>query len=230
MMMSGPDHEPLTVLADHPSARPPEPFAGPDHPIRRLTRAVAFDERWTSDDARRLETLFDGLADGWSAEHVDDVRAAPIADALTRGDVPHDGRWLEIGSGTGAGTRVVAPEVRSLVATDISEQMLIRAPRELAPMMRSDAAALRVGDQQVDAIVLVNMLLFPREIDRVLADDGVVVWVNTLGDQTPIHLSPTDVLAALPGRWSGTTARAGTGFWVTARRGRPGQLAAASSV
>jgi hypothetical protein len=44
------------------------------------------------------------------------------------------------------------------------------------------------------------------------------VWVNTLGDQTPIHLPAGDVVAALPGAWSGRTARAGTGFWLTAER------------
>ena len=62
------------------------------------------------------------------------------------------------------------------------------------------------------------MLLFPQEIDRVLRPGGTVLWVNTLGDQTPIHLPAADVLLALPGQWAGTTAHAGTGFWVTARR------------
>ena len=53
---------------------------------------------------------------------------------------------------------------------------------------------------------------------RVLRRDGMILWVNTLGDQTPIHLPPSDVLEAMPGVWSGRTARAGTGFWLTARR------------
>ena len=65
---------------------------------------------------------------------------------------------------------------------------------------------------------MINMLLFPHEVDRVLRPDGVIVWVNTLGDQTPIHLPPDDVVAMLPGEWDGRTARAGTGFWLTARR------------
>ena len=69
-----------------------------------------------------------------------------------------------------------------------------------------------------DAVLLINMLLFPHEIDRVLRPGGTLLWVNTLGDQTPIHLPAADVLAALPGEWHGTTARAGTGFWLVARR------------
>ena len=84
--------------------------------------------------------------------------------------------------------------------------------------MRADASRLPFPDASFDAVLLINMLLFPAEVDRLLRDDGVVVWVNTLGDQTPIHLPPTDVLDALPGTWSGVTAQAGTGFWLTARR------------
>ena len=65
---------------------------------------------------------------------------------------------------------------------------------------------------------MINMLLFPHEVDRVLRPAGTVVWVNTLGDQTPIHLPPDDVLRALPGDWTGRTASAGIGFWLTATR------------
>ncbi len=65
---------------------------------------------------------------------------------------------------------------------------------------------------------LVNMFLFPAEISRVLADDGVLLWVSTNGEQTPIYLPPEDVLRALPATWEGVTARAGWGTWLTARR------------
>jgi hypothetical protein len=65
---------------------------------------------------------------------------------------------------------------------------------------------------------MINMLLFPTEVDRVLRPGGTVLWVNTLGDQTPIHLPAADVLTALPGEWHGTTADAGTGFWLAAQR------------
>lgn len=207
----------LTELTEHPAAIKPEPFAGPDHPMRRLTRAQAFGEPWTDDDAARVQQIFDSRASAWSEDHVDPTKAAPVEDALDRGEVPLTGRWLEVGSGTGAGAHVLAPRVGGLVCTDLSAQMLLHAP-DIAPRVRADANALPFGDDRFDAIVLINMLLFPREVDRLLRSDGVVVWVNTLGDQTPIHLPPADVLDALPGRWSGITARAGTGFWLTARR------------
>jgi len=205
-------------LADHPSAREPESFAGTDHPMRTLTRAVALGEPWTQDDADRVAAVFDGLAEEWSARHVDDTKAAPVRDALERGDVPIDGAWLELGSGTGAGARILSGIVRSLVATDLSIEMLQHAPAELAPRVRADASKLPYRNQSFDAVLLINMLLFPHEVDRVLRRGGTVLWVNTLGDQTPIHLPPDDVLTALPGNWTGRTASAGTGFWLTATR------------
>jgi SAM-dependent methyltransferase len=208
----------LERLADHQDYREPDAFAGPDHPIRKLTRAMALGEPWTSDDATRIGTLFDGLAPEWSEKHVDEVKRAPVEDALVRGDVPLDADWLEVGSGTGAGARTVAHRVRSFVATDLSFGMLEHAPAELAPLVQSDASALPFANQSFDVILMINMILFPGEVDRVLRPSGRVLWANTLGDQTPIHLSPDDVLAALPGEWAGRTAHAGTGFWLTAGR------------
>ena len=208
----------LERLADHPAATDPEPFAGPDHPIRKITRIMAFGGQWTDHNAASMTDLFDGMASEWSERHVDPTKRAPVEDALDRGEVPLDGNWLELGAGTGAGTRVLSGRVGSLVATDLSMGMLSHAPAELAPRAQADATRLPFGDDSFDAILMINMILFPDEVDRVLRPDGTIVWVNTLGDQTPIHLPAADVLDALPGEWSGRTAHAGTGFWLTARR------------
>jgi hypothetical protein len=62
------------------------------------------------------------------------------------------------------------------------------------------------------------MLLFPLEIDRLLAPGGTLVWVNTVAEQTPIHLSPAEVHDALPGEWAVSHSRAGSGLWATAVR------------
>jgi SAM-dependent methyltransferase len=207
----------LTRLDAHPDATDPEPFAGPDHPIRQITRKVAYGKPWTPAHAQRMSDLFDGLAADWSSDHVDATKAAPVRDALDRASVPLSGSWLEVGSGTGAGARVLADQVGSLVCTDLSAGMLSYAP-DLAPRAQSDASALPFAADSFDAVLLINMLLFPTEIDRVLRPGGTVVWVNTLGDQTPIHLPAEDVLEVLPGEWHGTTADAGTGFWLAAQR------------
>ncbi|MEM9747325.1 MAG: class I SAM-dependent methyltransferase, partial [Actinomycetota bacterium] len=128
------------------------------------------------------------------------------------------GEWLELGSGTGAGARVLEGRVGSLVCTDLSFEMLRHAP-DLAPRVRADATSLPFADDRFDAALLINMLLFPTELLRVLRPSGTVVWVNTLGDQTPIHLSIDDVADALTAvdglARTGLTARAGTGFWAT---------------
>ena len=208
----------LEQLVDHPSTVDPEPFAGPDNPILKRTRAVALGEPWTADNARRMAELFDSMAADWATRHVDDNKSAPILDALDRGEVPVDGDWLELGSGTGAGTRLLSGVVGSFVATDLSVEMLRHAPGELAPRVHADASMLPFPADSFDAVLMINMLLFPHEVDRVLRPDGAIVWVNSLGDQTPIHLPPDDVLAVLPGDWTGRTARADTGFWLTARR------------
>ena len=208
----------LISLPDAANVSPAEPFAGPDHPMRKLTRQVAFEGAWDAERAKKVGDLFDGMAADWSTDHVDATKAAPIADALTRGIAKADGRWLELGSGTGAGTRVLSGGVDSLVAFDLAAEMLAHAPGELAPRVRGDASVLPFADDAFDNVLMVNMLLFPGEVERVLAPGGTVVWVNTLGDQTPIHLPAADVAEALPGAWEGVTANAGTGLWATLRR------------
>ena len=208
----------ITELPPHPDATAPEPFAGPDHPMRVLTRAIALGEPWTPDDAHRVRDIFDGLAPEWSERQVDPVKAAVVDDALDRGAPPLDGRWIELGSGTGAGTRILDGRVREQISVDLSPGMLAHAPDGLAPKVRADSSQLPFADDTADAILMINMLLFPNEVDRVLRPDGAVVWVNTLSDQTPIHLPPTDVERALPGEWTGVSSHAGTGLWTVLRR------------
>ena len=77
---------------------------------------------------------------------------------------------------------------------------------------------LPLADHTADVVLMINMILFPAEVDRILRPAGHVVWINTLGDQTPIHLPPSDVEAALPGDWECATSRAGTGLWAVLRR------------
>ena len=165
----------------------------------------------------KVAALFDGMASDWSATHVDDIKMAPIVDAIERGGADTSGRWLELGSGTGAGTQALHDAGAQVTVLDISAEMLAHAP-DLAPKVRGDASTLPFGDDRFDAVLMVNMLLFPTEVDRVLAPGGSVVWVNTIGEQTPIHLPPADVAAALPGDWAGTTSRAGSGLWAVLRR------------
>ncbi|MCU1497853.1 MAG: hypothetical protein JWM47_1806 [Acidimicrobiales bacterium] len=201
--------------------RPAEGDAPPglasDHPMRAVTRAVAFDpDGWTEERRRQVIELFDELADSWSTRDIPG-REAPLVDALDRGigSAPSATRRfaVDIGAGTGVHTRHLAAAFPRLVSVDIAFEMLRNAPAAPASRVQGDASRLPMADGSVDALVLANAFLFPTEVERVLAPLGVVVWVNSRGTGTPIHLLATEVDAALPGDWTGVASTAGWGTW-----------------
>jgi SAM-dependent methyltransferase len=188
--------------------------------MRSVTRSVAFDPAWwTPAQAAEVRELFDTLATGWNERFAGgDEHAAVIRDALSRGGVPRGGRVLEIGSGTGLATIVLAPQFDVVVALDLSFEMLCLAPPGSGPRVHGDAAALPFAPVAFEMIVLVNALLFPSEVERCLTRDGAVLWISSIGADTPIYLSAADVGRALPGSWHAVTADAGSGTWTVLRR------------
>jgi SAM-dependent methyltransferase len=200
-------------------------LAGPDHPMRKVTRQVAFEPGgWTRERAVKVAQLFDALAPEWHKRSSEE-RREPLRDALARGGIGASGGdgtplCLEIGSGTGSSSGELARHFGCIVALDLSLEMLKRAPREPGWRVNADAARLPFADASASCVVLVNALLFPAEMDRVLAPAGSLVWVNSLGDRTPIHMSAEDVEKALPGDWNGLAAEAGWGTWCALRRAR----------
>jgi hypothetical protein len=96
--------------------------------------------------------------------------------------------------------------------------MLERLSPELADRVQLDASALPLADHNVGTLVCVNMLLFADEAARVLAPGGALVWVNAIGERTPIHLTAAAVLDALGDGFDLTTSRSGWGTWAVARR------------
>jgi SAM-dependent methyltransferase len=186
-------------------------------PMQDLTRAIALgDGAWTPERRAQIGALFDSLAPGWKVRDAA-TRHDALRDAPTRGGPFPTGWCLEVGSGTGNATADLRAAFDDVVSFDISLEMLKLADAG-AVRVRSDASALPVRAGRAAVVALVNMFLFPAEIARVLADDGVLVWVSTNGDETPIYLPPDDVVAALPGDWRAVTSEAGWGTWVTARR------------
>lgn len=129
------------------------------------------------------------------------------------------GTWLDIGCGTGLTTAWLANRFDRVIGFDLAREMLLRAPRGL--VVHSDAAALPVPDGCAAAVLLMNAFLFPSEIDRVLARDGVVFWLSAVGADTPIYLPADEAAAALPGAWRGVWAGAGAGTWAVLRRSPP---------
>jgi hypothetical protein len=100
--------------------------------------------------------------------------------------------------------------------------MLAHAVDGAPPLICTDASRLPLADGVVDVFILQNMLLFPAEMDRCLAPGGALVWVNSRGPETPIHLSTPDVLASLGaasgGEWRALASRVGEATWAVVRR------------
>ncbi len=207
--------EPLPrVVAEAPDR--PE-LAGPDHPIRKVTRQIAFEpDAWTPERSGKVAALFDAMASEWHAR-VREGHERVIDDALERGGVG-GGLCLEVGSGTGAATPRLTEYFDGIVAVDLSMEMLRHASVNQGRQACADAASLPLAADAAHAIMHVNAFLFPSEVDRVLAPGGSVIWVSTLGDRTPIYLSAEDVAAALPGEWSGRASQAGWGSWCVLSR------------
>lgn len=109
--------------------------------------------------------------------------ARHVAGALTgRGDV------LELAAGTGMVTVEIASVVRSLVATDMSPEMLAVLGKRIEALgmtnvivKEADVSALTFADQSFDAVVIANVLHLlsdPKralgEARRVLRDGGLL--------------------------------------------------------
>ena len=204
-----------------PPEEPPD-LDGSDHPVRAVTRSVATDEAsWTPATAAEITERFDELAPDWE-NRLRPEEFVGLPDACERGLLEPSALCLEVGSGTGFGTVHLAAHFRAVIAVDISAGMLALAPPDLAPRVQADGASLPMPDDSVDVVALINMLLFPTEVDRVLRPDGAVLWFNTLGSRTPIHLTAAEVAAALPGRWSGVASEALWATWTVLRRGAGG--------
>ncbi len=205
----------VTWLPDAEGTVTDLPVFGSVSPMREVTETVAFDAAWDFSRREKVRELFDGMAAEWSSRATPE-REASILDALDRGGLA-GGTVIELGSGTGLGTGHLIERFDDVVALDLSMAMLHHQP-DLAPKVQADASVLPFRDDAADLLVLVNMLLFPAEVDRVLRPGGGVRGINTLGHETPIHLSPEAVVEALPGSWTATAGRAGSGLWAAVQR------------
>lgn len=194
-----------------------------DHPMRQVTRAVAFEpDGWTVERRAEVAHLFDSLADEWHTRDAPD-RPAPLLDALDRGlaAAPAAARRVavDIGAGTGLFSTTLTERFDVVLSVDLACEMLLRAPTGPAHRVQADASVLPVPDSSVDVLLLANAFLFPTEAPRVLSPNGVVIWVNSRGSDTPIHLTAHEVDEALPGSWRGVASEAGWGTWSVHWRG-----------
>jgi Methyltransferase domain len=211
-------HLPPLAIEGHRSSG----AGGPDHPMRIATRRAAGFQAggWTGELRHQVEGYFDGLAGEWHTR-TSPQRTAVVMDALLRGlgaiDSPV-GMAVEVGSGIGTYSNLLAERFATVVAIDLSLAMLKLAPTGPVHRVQADGAKLPLGESSAAAIVLINAFLFPAEVERVLSPAGALVWVNSSGEHTPIYLSVDDLVAGLPGEWTGTSSLAGEGHWCVLRR------------
>jgi SAM-dependent methyltransferase len=200
----------------------PSGLGSPDHPMRLVTRRAAGldDGGWTDDVRTTVGQVFDTLAADWHTR-TSPARTAVVVDALDRGlaavGTPA-GLAVEDCSGIGTYSELLADRFGVDLAVDLSLEMLRRAPAGPGRRVQADASQLPLADGAAAAVVLINAFLFPEEVHRVLRADGVVVWVNSSGEETPIHLPADEVAAVLPDDWDGVASRAGAGTWSVLRR------------
>ncbi len=189
--------------------------------MRLITRRIAGIEEggWDAQAREQVSYVFDTLAPEWHTR-VSPQRTQVVSDALDRGvdRLSHDGGLgIEVGSGIGSYTHLVGQRFRPTVSLDLSREMLALAPSETLRVV-GDGGALPIADATATAVVLINAFFFPREVERVLKPGGLIVWVNSSGPDTPIHLTTAELISAAPFPVDGYESRAGVGTWCVLRR------------
>jgi SAM-dependent methyltransferase len=205
---------PRTVPA--PAGKPAPAETATFQPLARSLARGALE--WTTELADMVGQMFDEMALTWN-EQSSAWRDDPVHDALDRGGPFPTGPCLDVGAGTGMLSAVLRPRFPAVVTVDLSMQMLRRAPRDThtAPV-QADAAHLPFADSSVACVLLCDALLFAAETARVLRADGVVLWINRLGPDGPLHVPAADVAEALGPDWTAVHADAGWGDWAALRR------------
>lgn len=192
-----------------------------NHRMRQVTELVATSGIWNPGLVDEVRGLFDSLASEWTATRDNPRRNAPLIDALERGGV--DGRIvLELGAGTCISARDLVDRFDTFVAIDLSWEMLLHAVDGAPPLICADGSSLPLAEGAIDVLILQNMFLFTSEVDRCLADNGTLVWVNSRGPETPIHLPTKAVVGCLEEStgygWDAVDSTVGEATWAVVSR------------
>jgi ubiquinone/menaquinone biosynthesis C-methylase UbiE len=125
--------------------------------------------------ATQKARFWDRAASKYAADSIADMAGYEATLRRVQALLSEDHDVLEIGCGTGTTALRLAPYTRSLLATDISTQMISIAQEKLAaqPMQNlrfgvADADAPKVGDGQYDAVLAFNLLHLVSDLDQAL--------------------------------------------------------------
>lgn len=136
--------------------------------------------------------LHDGVRPGWSAEAVSWLLGSPLDDQRLT--------VLDLGAGTGLGTRAIAALGHAVIAVDTSAEMLSVLDKSCKDLphgvadritaLRGTAERIPLGDNSVDAIVCLQAWHWVEpeqaiaECDRVLRPDGTLGMAWHTWDRT----------------------------------------------
>ena len=189
--------------------------------MRQITRDVVYKNLWNSNLVEEVKKLFDEKASEWSTTRNIPSRGIPVLDALERGEV-YGEKVVDLGAGTGLATQLLVNKFESVVALDISKEMIKNSVTPETPQVCADGGCLPFASNSIDVFLVMNMILFPNEIERCLKDEGFLVWVSSRGPETPIYLPPEEVIDLMSANsevsWFGVSAYALEGSWLVARR------------
>ena len=190
--------------------------------MRIMTRRVAGLDAVGWDGKARAEVVevFDALAPEWHTRS-SPQRTAVVLDAFERGlggNTVDNHVAIEVGSGIGSYSALIANRFDTVLSVDVSAEMVRHAPAGPTYRVLADSGLLPISDRSADAVIAINAFLFPHEVARVLRVEGTLIWVNSSGEETPIHPSTEDVVAVLPFPVEGRESRAGAGTWCVLRR------------
>ena len=206
--------------------------APPGKPVReeairgqeRARRLALQPGTWDRAEAAAMRAGFDEAACDWENSR-GGYRRPVLVDALARGGPFPPGQAVEIASGTGLLTPLIAQVWPQVAAVDLSGGMLARS--SAAGRVQADAARLPLAGGCAAAVVIGDGPLFAVEAARVLARAAVLVWSNALGDGAPFFV-PVEILAgamaaATDYPWDAVCSQAYWGSWAVLRPDDPSQ-------
>jgi len=196
---------------------PPTKLSGRNHPSRRALRRVLKEP----DDPSAWENLaevYEAMAEIWTdwadgeADYLDSVHAG-LQQA-------QDAAWiLEVCCGTGQASPVLAEQTQLLVATDVNAAMVADAPAlSHTTYALADVRALPVRSGSVPLLVGLNAVPHVAEFTRVLGPVGQLLWCSSFGPDTPLYVSPDELLELFGPGFRGEAGRAGYGDWTLLTR------------
>ncbi|MGH9290652.1 MAG: methyltransferase domain-containing protein, partial [Acidimicrobiales bacterium] len=160
-----------------------------DHPMRIMTRRAAglAPGGWDAEARGQVEALFDELSGEWHTR-TSPQRRAVVVDALDRGGVTGGRLAVELGSGIGNYSSLLAERFHTVGAVDLSLGMLRLAPAAPAARLQADAADLpfQAGCPLVRAPSSMTLRLHTPEVDHVTDGERAPPTPQRLHDQVTV--------------------------------------------